>query len=345
MSQIPESFRAFRIHNDEEGYHSGTELLTLGDLSEGDLTVRVDWSGINYKDALAATGKGKILRKFPLNGGIDMAGTVVNSDAELFQPGDQVIVTGCHLSETRDGGFSEYLRVDSQDAVPLPSGLSTREAMILGTAGFTAALCLLRMEANGQTPSAGPIVVTGASGGVGSIAINLLTHAGYEVHAISGKVEEFDWLEKLGARQCISRHDLHWGQNPLEKAIWAGCIDSIGGDMLAGISRVVKLWGNIACCGMAGGRGLHTTVFPMILRGVSLLGISSNNCPFTMRRTLWDRLANEWKPPLLEHILTHEVGLDEMSPIFQSLLDGKSKGRSVVKVNLDQAAADQGSLQ
>jgi len=332
MTHIPEYFRAFRIHNDEEGYRSGIESLTIDDLSDGDITVRVDWSSINYKDALAATGKGKILRKFPLTGGIDMAGTIVESATDLFQQGDQVIVTGCGLSESRDGGYSEYLRLDSTDAVPLPQGLSAREAMILGTAGFTAALSLLRMEANGQTPDAGPILVTGASGGVGSIAINLLNHAGYEVHAISGKLEEFDWLEKLGARQCISRHDLHWGQNPLEKAVWAGCIDTVGGDMLAGISRCIRIWGNIACCGMVGAHGLSTSVYPMILRGVSLLGISSNNCPYPTRRILWDRLANEWKPPLLEDILGREVKLDEMLPVFDDLLAGSIKGRSLVKV-------------
>lgn len=333
MNQAAESFRAFRIHNDDQGYRSGIDSLTVSDLSEGDLTVRVDWSSINYKDALAATGQGKILRKFPLNGGIDMAGTVVASASDRFQEGDEVIVTGGGLSETRDGGYSEFLRVDSAATVPMPAGMTTREAMILGTAGFTAALCLLRMEANGQTPGGGPIVVTGASGGVGSIAINLLTHAGYEVHAISGKIEEFDWLEKLGARQCISRHDLHWGQNPLEKAIWAGCIDNVGGDMLAGISRVIQLWGNITCCGMAGDHRLNTTVFPMILRGVSLLGISSNNCPYDTRRILWDRLANEWKPPLLEEILTREVGLDDMAPVFDAMLHGQSKGRTLVKVS------------
>jgi len=333
MSQIPDSFNAFRIHNDERGYRSGIETLTIDDLSEGDLTVRVDWSSINYKDALAATGKGKILQKFPLNGGIDMAGTVVASDEDRFQAGDRVIVTGCGLSERRDGGFSEYLRVNSNDTVPLPPGLDARQAMILGTAGFTAALCLLRMEANGQTPDAGPIIVTGASGGVGSVAINLFTHAGYEVHAISGKVEAFDWLERLGASQCISRHDLHWGQKPLEKAIWAGCVDSVGGDMLAGISRCIRLWGNIACCGMTGGHGLHTTVFPMILRGVSLLGISSSNCPYATRKILWDRLANEWKPPLLEEIVSRQVGLDEMTPVFDALLEGTIKGRSVVRIS------------
>jgi acrylyl-CoA reductase (NADPH) len=333
MTQIPEQFNGFRINNNDDGYSSAVEAMSLNDLSEGDLTVRVDWSSINYKDALAATGKGKILRRYPLNGGIDMAGTVVSSESEQFEAGDEIIVTGCGQSETRDGGYSEFLRVNSSDAVPLPSGLSTREAMVLGTAGFTAALCLWRMEANGQTPSSGPVVITGASGGVGSIGINLLTRAGYEVHAISGKVEEFDWLESLGAKQCISRHDLHWGQNPLEKARWAGCIDNVGGDMLAGISRVIKLWGNVACCGMASSAGLNTSVFPMILRGVSLLGISSNNCPYDIRLSLWDRLANEWKPPMLEEVISEEVGLTEMGPIFDSILDGKHRGRTLVKVS------------
>ncbi|HMB59125.1 MAG TPA: YhdH/YhfP family quinone oxidoreductase [Xanthomonadales bacterium] len=333
--EAPASFKALRIRNDDAGYRSTVEDIALEELNEGDLTVRVDWSSVNYKDALAGTGKGKILHRFPLNGGIDMAGTVVESDNERFQAGDEIIVTGCGLSETRDGGYSQFTRVDSASAVPLPEGLSSREAMILGTAGFTAALSLLRMEANGQTPAAGPIVVTGASGGVGSMAINILSHAGYEVHAISGKVEEFDFLEALGASQCISRHDLHWGQKPLEKSIWAGCIDNVGGDMLAGISRVIHLWGNIACCGMAGGHGLHTTVFPMILRGVSLLGISSNNCPYDTRRMLWDRLANEWKPPMLEEIMSREVGLSGLSEVFTDMLDGNSKGRTIVRLNDD----------
>jgi acrylyl-CoA reductase (NADPH) len=214
----------------------------------------------------------------------------------------------------------------------LPKGLTQREAMGLGTAGFTAALCLYRMEANGQTPADGPILVTGASGGVGTVAINLLTAAGYEVHAITGKIEEFDWLEHLGAKQCISRHDLHWGQKPLEKAVWAGCIDNVGGDMLAGISRVINLWGNIACCGMVGGHGLHTTVFPMILRGVSLLGISSNNCPIDTRSLLWDRLANEWKPPHLNEIIRREVSLTEMDAVFERMLAARSLGRTVVNL-------------
>jgi putative YhdH/YhfP family quinone oxidoreductase len=332
LNPVPEQFRSFRIHNDEKGYRSGIESVSLDELSPGDVTIRVAWSGINYKDALAATGKGKILRTYPLSGGIDVAGTVIESGDERFQPGDRVLANGSGLSESRDGGYSEFLRLPGDIVVPLPAGLSLREAMGLGTAGFTAAMSLYRMEANGQTPSKGPIVVTGATGGVGTVAIDLLTAAGYEAHAITGKVSEFDWLEHLGARQCISRHDLHWGNKPLEKATWAGCIDTVGGDMLSGISRVIDLWGNIACCGMAGGQGLNTTVFPLILRGVSLLGISSTNCPIETRRLIWDRLANEWKPPHLDEIIRSEVSLEDMSEVFESMLAGEALGRTVVKI-------------
>lgn len=333
MTAIPESFNAFRIRNDADGYRAGIEATALEDLSEGNVTIRVAWSGINYKDALAATGDGKILRRYPLNGGIDVAGTVVSSDSDEFQPGDRVLANGSGLSETRDGGYSEYLRLPDSMVVPLPAGLSLREAMGIGTAGFSAAMSLDRMEQNGQRPEMGPIVVTGASGGLGTIAIDLLTAAGYEAHAITGKVEEFDWLEHLGAKQCISRHDLHWGQRPLETARWAGCIDTVGGDMLAGLTRVIEPWGNIASCGMAGGHGLHTTVFPFILRGVSLLGVSSTNCDIETRRRLWDRLGNEWKPPHLDEIISEEVALDGMEPVFQRLLRGEARGRSVVRID------------
>jgi putative YhdH/YhfP family quinone oxidoreductase len=332
MTKIPEKFKAFRIHNDAEGYRSGIELIGIDDLSQGDVIIRGEWSGINYKDALAATGKGKILQKFPLVGGIDVAGEVVSSECERFSPGDKVLVTGCSLSEKRDGGYSQYLRLDSNSVVPLPAGLTTREAMGIGTAGFTAAISLYRMEALGQTPAAGPIVITGASGGVGSFAIDILTRVGYEVHAITGKVEQFDYLEELGARQCISRHDLHWGQQPLESIRWAGCIDSVGGDMLAGISRVIGLWGNIAVCGMAGGIGLHATNLPLILRGVSLIGISSNNAPYDIRKTLWDRLANEWRPQHLASIVNNEVSLDNLDQAFDLLMKGNALGRTVVNL-------------
>ena len=333
MTKVPERFKAFRIHNDAEGYRSGIEKISIDDLSEGDVVIRGEWSGINFKDALAATGKGKILQKYPLVGGIDVAGEVVSSECERFSPGDKVLVTGCDLSEKRDGGYSQYLRLDSNDVIPLPTGLTTREAMGIGTAGFTAAISLYRMEALGQTPQAGPIVVTGASGGVGSFAIDILTRAGYEVHAITGKVDQFDYLEDLGARQCISRHDLHWGQKPLESIRWAGCIDSVGGDTLSGISRVIDLWGNIAVCGMAGGIGLNATNLPLILRGVSLIGISSVNTPYNIRKVLWDRLANEWHPRHLETIVNNEVSLDNLGEAFDLLMKGNALGRTVVNLS------------
>lgn len=332
MNTIPDTFRAFRIRNDDEGYRSGLEAVALDDLSEGAVTIRVSWSGINFKDALAATGAGKILRRYPLNGGIDVAGTVVESGSELFQPGDRVLANGSGLSETRDGGYSDYLRLPEDIVVPLPDGLSMREAMGIGTAGFSAAMSLYRMEQNGQQPGMGPVVVTGASGGLGAFAIDILTAAGYEAHAITGKVDEFDWLEHLGARQCISRHELHWGMNPLEKAAWAGCIDTVGGGMLAGITRVIRPWGNIASCGMAGGEALQTTVFPFILRGVSLLGVSSTNCDIETRKLLWNRLGADWKPPHLDEIIREEVSLDEMGPVFDRLLKGGARGRSVVRI-------------
>lgn len=332
MTGIPDTFKAFRIHNDAEGYRSGLENISIDELSKGDVVIRAEWSGINYKDALAATGKAKILKSYPLVGGIDVAGEVISSECERFSPGDKVLVTGCNLSEKYDGGYSQYLRLNSDSVIPLPAGLTTREAMGIGTAGFTAAISLYRMEALGQTPAAGPIVITGASGGVGSFAIDILTRAGYEVHAITGKVEQFDYLEELGARQCISRHDLHWGQQPLESIRWAGCIDSVGGDMLAGISRVIDLWGNIAVCGMAGGIGLHATNLPLILRGVSLIGISSNNTPYEMRKTIWDRLANEWRPRHLESIVSKEVSLEMLGDAFDVLIKGNALGRTVVKL-------------
>jgi putative YhdH/YhfP family quinone oxidoreductase len=333
MTDIPDSFSAFRIHNDDDGYRAGVEQVGLDDLSEGDVTLRVDYSSVNYKDALAGTGKGKIATVFPICGGIDVAGEVVASESDRFQAGDQVVINGCRQSQTRDGGYSEYLRIDSASAVPLPDGLTTREAMIIGTAGFSAALGLYRMEALGQHPDMGPIVVTGASGGVGSFAIDIMTAAGYEVHAISGKLEEFDYLESLGATQCISRHDLYWGQKPLETARWAGAFDNVGGDMLSGLTRVVDTFGSIASCGLAGGIALQTTVMPFILRGVSLVGVSSENCPHALRVSLWQRLASAWKPRHLDLICKREVGMDDLPAVFDEMLAGNSKGRTVVRIS------------
>jgi putative YhdH/YhfP family quinone oxidoreductase len=335
MSQVPERFKAFRIHNDDEGYRAGVETIRLDDLSVGDVTIRTHFSSVNFKDALAGTGKGKIATVFPVVGGIDVAGEVVASESKDFDVGDEVLVTGCKQSQQRDGGYSEYLRLDSASVVPLPKGLSTREAMALGTAGLSAAIGLYRMEAAGQRPDMGPILVTGATGGVGSFAIDIFTQAGYEVHAISGKVEEFDYLESLGATQCISRRDLHWGQRPLEKARWAGAFDNVGGDMLSGITRVVGFYGNIASCGLAGGVELQTTVMPFILRGVSILGVSSENCPYKLRRKLWKRLAGRWKPRHLDAICTREIGLDGLSDTFAAMLAGQSFGRTIVRLFQD----------
>ena len=331
-NDIPEKFNALRIFDDEHGYRAEIVEQGIDEQSEGDVVIRVAWSSVNYKDALAATGKGRILREFPLNGGIDAAGSVVRSDSDSFAAGDEVLITGCGLSETRDGGYSEFLRVPSKWLVPLPEGLSLREAMLLGTAGFTAALSLWRMEANGQRPEMGPVVVTGASGGVGSLAIDILTRAGYEVHAISGKVEQFEWLRELGAAQCISRNELYWSEKPLDSAHWAGAIDNVGGDMLAGLTRVIKPWGSIASCGMAGGIGVKTTVMPFIIRGVSLLGINSAGCPYSIRAELWNRLADSWKPAHLDRIEHAETTLEGLPERFENALQGGSLGRVVVRV-------------
>jgi acrylyl-CoA reductase (NADPH) len=326
------AFRAFRIHNDDQGYRAGIEEMPVEALSAGEVLVKVAYSSVNFKDALAGTGKGKILRKYPLNGGIDAAGYVAASTDPAFKEGDAVLCTGCGLSETRDGGFAEYVRLESKWTIPLPSGLSLRESMILGTAGFTAALSLYRMQQNGQTPEMGPIVVTGATGGVGMLAIDILTRAGYSAHAITGKTDQFDFLINIGARQCVARKDLFWGQRPLENAHWAGAIDNVGGDMLAGLSRVIQPYGNIAICGNAGGIELATTVMPFIIRGVSLLGIASAGTARNIRDDIWQHLAGDWKPDHLDEIATKELTFDELGPVFEQMLAGKSFGRTLLRI-------------
>ncbi|MBI2398124.1 MAG: acryloyl-CoA reductase [Xanthomonadales bacterium] len=328
---IPDRFRAYRVHADGKSARGRIDEIALDALAPGELVIRTACSSVNYKDALAGSGAGRILRQYPLVGGIDVAGHVVRSEDARFKEGDAVLVTGCGLSETRDGGYSEYARIEAKWAIPLPSGLSLREAMILGTAGFTAALALYRMEANGQTPEMGPIVVSGATGGVGMLAIDLLTTTGYEVHAITGKVDQFDALIALGARQCIARKDLYWGQRPLETASWAGAIDNVGGDLLSGLTRVIHPYGNIASCGLAGGSELHTTVMPFIIRGVSILGVASAGTAYAIRRTLWERLAGMWKPRHLETILTRIATLDELDGVFATMLSGGSFGRTLVQ--------------
>jgi acrylyl-CoA reductase (NADPH) len=255
---------------------------------------------------------------------------VVQSADPAFREGDAVLCTGCGLSEDRDGGYAEYVRLEAKSTIALPDGLDLREAMILGTAGFTAALSLYRMEMLGQRPEAGPIVVTGATGGVGMLAIDILTRAGYEAHAITSKFDRLDDLVAVGARQVISSRDLHWGQRPLERATWAGAIDNVGDEMLAGLTRHVGLYGNIASCGLAGGHALATTVMPFILRGVSLIGISSNNAPRDVREAIWSKLAGPWKPAHLDRIHTRTVDLDGLAGVFDGMLAGGSFGRTLV---------------
>lgn len=328
---VPSAFRAFRIHHDKSGHRAGIESISPDDLSPGEVVIKTAYSSVNYKDALAGTGEGKILRRFPLVGGIDVAGHVVASTDPAFREGDAVLCTGCGLSETRDGGYGEYARLEAAWTIPLPQGLSLREAMILGTAGFTAALALYRMQQNEQRPEMGPIVVTGATGGVGMLAIDILTRAGYEAHAITGKFEKLDFLTMLGAKQVVSRRDLQLGQRPLETAIWAGAIDNVGDEMLAGLTRVIKPYGSIASCGLAAGTALATTVMPFIIRGVSLLGIASAGTARHIREAVWQHLASDWKPAHLDAICTDEVTLDGLAEVFPRMLRGQSFGRTLVR--------------
>jgi len=327
-----DAFRAMRIHNDAAGYRSGIERMGTDALTPGQVLVKVAWSSVNYKDALAGTGKGKILRQHPLNGGIDLAGHVVASTDPAFREGDAVLCTGSGLSETRDGGYAEYARLDARWTIPLPAGLSLRESMILGTAGFTAALALLRMQDNRQTPELGPIAITGASGGVGQLAIDIFSRAGYEVHAISGKADHFDFLQALGASQCIDRHQLAFSGKPMDSARFGGALDNVGGPMLAGLLPLIAPYGNVAICGNAGGIAFDGTVMPFIIRGVSLLGIASAGTARDLREAIWRHLADDWKPRHLDRIATDEVTLEALPAVFERMLAGQSFGRTLVRI-------------
>ncbi|HTL14035.1 MAG TPA: YhdH/YhfP family quinone oxidoreductase [Thermomonas sp.] len=329
---VPASFRAFRIQNDEAGYRSGIESVSLDDLNPGEVVVKTAYSSVNYKDALAGTGKGKILRRFPLVGGIDIAGHVAASTDPAFREGDAVLVTGSGLSETRDGGYAEYARLDARWVIPLPAGLSLREAMILGTAGFTAALGLLRMTENRQTPELGPLAVTGATGGVGSLAVAIFRKAGYEVHAISGKADQAGYLESLGAHEVLGREALAT-THPMDTARFGGGLDNVGGPMLAALLAQTAPYGNVASCGLAASADLHATVMPFIIRGVSLLGVASAGTARDIRDEVWRRLARDWKPDNLEAICTREATLDELPDVFGRMLAGGSLGRTVVRID------------
>jgi NADPH2:quinone reductase len=326
-------FRAYRIDQKDGKVHAEFTTLDVDDLSPGDVVVKVAWSTVNYKDALAATGAGRILRKFPLVGGIDLAGTVVESSDKRFAPGDAVLVNGCGLGELRDGGYAEYARLEGDSVVPIPQGLTPREAMQIGTAGFTAALAVHRMEQNDQTPDKGPIIVTGATGGVGSIAIDILDGLGFEVVALTGKADSAPYLESIGASRVLLRQDVKMGQRPMEKAEWGGAVDNLGGETLAWLTRTVRYGGNIASIGLAQGSELHTTVMPFILRAVCLLGINSVDTPRDLRLEVWQRLATDLKPRHLDVIAARTIGFDELPGCFQDYLDGTVTGRTLVAIS------------
>ena len=327
-----ENFRAYRINEKDGIIVAGFQELSIDDLTEGNVVVRVSHSTINYKDALAATGAGRILRRFPLNGGIDLAGVVVSSEDAEFKPGTEVLMNGCGLSETVDGGYSEYARVDSAGLVAIPDGMSTVEAMQIGTAGYTAALAIHRMEQNGQSPDQGPVVVTGATGGVGSIAIDMLAGRGYEAVAVTGKPTEEAYLREIGASRILLRDQIDLGKRPMEKMQWAGGIDNLGGDYLTWLTRTVNYGGNIASIGLAASAALNTTVLPFILRAVCLLGINSVDTPSELRRAVWARIGGDLKPNHLGVIGNRTLSFDELPDAFQAYIDGTVTGRTIVEI-------------
>jgi putative YhdH/YhfP family quinone oxidoreductase len=326
---IPTQFQSFRIHNDANGYRSGIEQISLDNLAPGEVVIKTAYSSVNYKDALAGTGQGKILRKFPLVGGIDVAGHVVASTDPKFREGDEVLVTGCGLSETRDGGYSEYARLESRWVIPLPQGLSLRESMILGTAGFTAALALYRMKDNRQTPELGPLAVTGATGGVGSLAVDIFSRAGFEVHAISGKADQADYLKAIGATEVLGRDALATTR-PMESARFGGGLDNVGGTMLASLLAQTAPYGNVASAGLAATADLPMTVMPFIIRGVSLVGVASAGTARDIREAVWQHLATDWKPRHLDRICTREIPMAQLPGVFATMLSGGSFGRTLV---------------
>jgi acrylyl-CoA reductase (NADPH) len=326
-----ESFRAFRIY-EADGKSEGRLVdATLDDLSPGDVVMQTAYSSVNYKDALAGTGAGKIIRRFPLIGGIDAAGTVLESTDPRFEKGDEVIATGHDLGVAHDGGFSQVVRVPGDWLVPLPDGMTLFEAMAIGTAGFTAALSIHEMERNGLTPESGPVIVTGATGGVGSCAVEQLAQLGYRVTALTGKDDAHDYLKELGAAEVLSRNTLEMGTRPLEKATWAGAVDAVGGTILAWLTRTMAYNGCIASSGLTAGVELNTTVLPFILRGVKLLGIDSVMCGAEIRAEVWTRLAGDLKSKHTNRI-AHEIGLEGLPEAFKTLLASQAKGRFVVKL-------------
>jgi acrylyl-CoA reductase (NADPH) len=329
-------FKALRVHQSSAGRGARIESMSLDELTPGAVVVRVAYSCLNYKDALAVTGKGSIARGYPRTAGIDLSGVVEASSDPAYRPGERVLATGAHLGESLDGGLAELARLPASALVPLPRGLSLLEAMALGTAGFTAALALRRLLENHQVPEHGPIAVTGATGGVGGIALGLLKRAGFTTAAITGKPDSAPYLRELGADEVLPRASLASAGKPLETAVWGGAVDNLGGATLAYLMRTVRPWGNIACIGLAQSPALATTVMPLILRGVSLLGIHSVDVPRAWRLAVWEKLAGEWKPHEIERLIVRAViGLEEVPRACEQLIAGEARGRYVVRIGGD----------
>jgi putative YhdH/YhfP family quinone oxidoreductase len=325
-------FKALVVEKTDDGqFVRAIRQRSIGDLPPGDLVVRVRYSSLNYKDALSATGHPGVTRQFPHTPGIDAAGEVVSCEGDAFAAGDSVVITGYDLGMETDGGWGEFIRIPQEWAVRLPVGLTMREGMALGTAGFTAALSVLKLEQAGVTPSDGDILVTGATGGVGALAVAILARAGYRVVASTGKSSDETFLRNLGAAEIITRDQVTAGsERPLMKERWAGCVDVVGGDTLAAAIKSIRYGGAVTCCGLVGSTELPINVFPFILRGVSLIGIDSAGCPAGTRRQVWKRVAGEWKPERLQDMVT-EVPLEGLEEKILTMLRGGSRGRVVVK--------------
>lgn len=327
------TFKAYRIYQENRQIVGRFEQLTLDDLAAGDVVIRVSHSGINYKDALAATGAGKILRKYPLVGGIDLAGIVETSADVRYAPGDAVVVTGCDLSESHDGGYAEFARVKGDWVIPMPHGLDAFAAMAIGTAGFTAALAIHRMQHNGLTPAMGCVAVSGATGGVGSLAIDMLSSLGFQTTAITSKSASEGYLRSIGASEVLLRQSIEFGSKPLQNIQFGGAIDNLGGEMLSWLCGSVAFWGSVASIGLASSAELHTTVLPFILRGVNLLGVNSSATPRALRLAVWQRIATDLRPRHLDVIAKSVISFDELPGTFAQYIAGGVVGRTVVQIS------------
>ncbi|MDG1144478.1 MAG: oxidoreductase [Burkholderiales bacterium] len=326
-------FKAFLIEEAEEGVNSSFKTIDTADLDPGEVLIKTAYSSVNFKDALAATGAGKIIRRFPCVGGIDLSGVVVESSSDEFKVGQEVIATSYDIGVAHHGGYAEYCRVPAKWVVPMPAGLDLFSSMALGTAGFTAGLAVERMEHNGLNPDAGPVLVNGATGGVGGIAIDILSALGYDVTAMTGKPDQSDYLKSLGAAEILDTASLDLAKiRPLGRETWAGVVDNLGGDILSWLASTAKVGGAIASIGLAASFKFNTTVMPYILRGVTLAGIDSVNAEMEVRRKVWGRLATDMKPKNLDKIVT-TVAFDDLPATFQAVMQAKMRGRSVVKIS------------